>query len=305
VLNRLFHSALTAGGRVREETGVGEKGVSIPSVAVELARHRLGDLADRRVLIVGAGETAELVARALVARGIDIVFVANRHYDRAIGLAQRFNGSAVRFEELPLEMERADVVVSATNSPHHVVERDGLEAVMLERIGRPLLLIDIAVPRDIEPECRELPTVTVYDIDDVQQIVERNAGSREAEARGAEPIIAAELDRFERWLASLEVVPTIASLRERADEIVGRVLAENDGRWESLGEADRERLAAMAKAIASRLLHEPTLRMKRSAGSDEAYLYVSALRELFGLDPETEPETDSRGNVTELRRKPG
>ncbi len=111
VLNRLFHSALSAGGRVREETGVGEKGVSIPSVAVELARRRLGDLADRRVLIVGAGETAELIARALVARDIDTVFVANRHYDRAIGLAQRFDGSAVRFEELPLEMERADVVV--------------------------------------------------------------------------------------------------------------------------------------------------------------------------------------------------
>jgi glutamyl-tRNA reductase len=305
VLNRLFHSALAAGGRVREETAVGEKGVSIPSVAVELARRALGDLADRRVLIVGAGETAELVARALVARGIDTVFVANRHYDRAIGLAQRFDGTAVRFEELPLEMERADVVVSATNSPHHVVERDGLETVMLERGGRPLLLIDIAVPRDIEPDCREVPRVTVYDIDDIQQIVERNASGREAEATQAERIIEAELDRFERWLATLEVVPTISALRERGEEIVRRVMAENEPRWENLSEADRERIEAMAKAIASRLLHEPTVRMRRSAGSEDAYLYVSALRQLFGLDPETEPEADSRGNVTELRRKQG
>ncbi len=302
VLNRLFRGALAAGGRVREETGVGEKGVSIPSVAVELARRTLGDLGERRVLVIGAGETAELVAKALVARGVATVFVANRHYDRAIGLAERFDGAAVRFEELPEQLAAADIVVSATNSPHHIVERDGLEQVMTGREGRPLLLVDIAVPRDIEPECREVAGVSLHDIDDVQQIVERNAGSREAEARRAEPILAAELDRFERWLASLEVVPTIAALRGRADEVVRRVLAENDGRWESLGEADRERLAAMSKAIAARLLHEPTLRMKRSTGSDDAYLYVSALRELFGLDGDTEPEESEEGKVTELRR---
>jgi glutamyl-tRNA reductase len=303
ILNRLFRGALAAGGRVREETRIGEKGLSIPSVAVELARRTLGDLAERRVLVVGAGETAELVARALVARGVATVFVANRHYDRAIGLAQRFGGEAVRFEELPAQLEVADIVVTATNSPHHIVERDDLAQVMATREGRPLLLVDIAVPRDIEPACRELAGVSLHDLDDVQQIAERNASGREAEARRAEPILAAELDRFERWHAALEVVPTIGALRERADEVVRRVLAENEGRWESLSEADRERLAMMAKAIASRLLHEPTLRMKRSAGSDEAYLYVSALRELFGLDAETEPEGEGEGTVTELRRR--
>jgi glutamyl-tRNA reductase len=302
ILNRLFRGALTAGGRAREETGVGEKGVSIPSVAVELARRSLGDLADRHVLVVGAGESAELVARALVARGVRTVFVANRHYDRAIGLAQRFNGSAVRFEELPEQLEAADIIVSATNSPHHIIERDDLEQVMEARGGRPLLAIDLAVPRDIEPACREVAGVSLYDIDDVQQIVERNTTGREAEARRAELIIEAELDRFERWLSSLEVVPTIAALRERGDEVVRRVMAENENRWESLSEADRERLEAMTKAVASRLLHEPTLRMRRSAGSDDAYQFVSALRELFGLDVETEPEAESGGNVTELRR---
>ena len=164
---------------------------------------------------------------------------------------------------------------------------------MKAREGRPLLAIDIAVPRDIEPACREIPGVSVHDIDDVQQIVERNTSGREAEARRAELIIEAELDRFERWLASLEVVPTIAALRERGDEVVRRVMAENESRWENLGEADRERMEAMAKAIASRLLHEPTVRMRRSAGNDDAYDYVSALRELFGLDVETEPEADT------------
>jgi len=303
ILNRLFRGALAAGGRVREETRIGEKGLSIPSVAVELARRTLGDLSERRVLVVGAGDTAELVARALVARGVATVFVANRHYDRAIGLAQRFGGEAVRFEELPAQLEVADIVVAATNSPHHIVERDDLAQVMAIREGRPLLLVDIAVPRDIEPACRELAGVSLHDLDDVQQIAERNASGREAEARRAEPILAAEVDRFERWHASLEVMPTIGALRERGDEVVRRVLSENDGRWESVSEADRERLAAMAKAIASRLLHEPTLRMRRSAGDDEAYLYVSALRELFGLDAETEPEAESEGTVTELRRR--
>jgi glutamyl-tRNA reductase len=302
ILNRLFRGALTAGGRARQETGISEKGLSIPSVAVELARRTLGDLGERRVLVIGAGETSELVANALVARGVATVFVANRHYDRAIGLAQRFGGTAVRFDELPEQLAVADIVVSATNSPHHIVERDDIAEVMSGRDGRPLLMVDIAVPRDIEPACREIPGVSLHDIDDVQQIVERNASGREAEAKLAERIIEAELDRFERWLGSLEVVPTISALRGRADEIVRRVLAENDARWESLSEADRERVGTMAKAIASRLLHEPTLQMKRSAGSDDAYLYVSALRELFGLDAETEPEGGAEGNVTELRR---
>jgi glutamyl-tRNA reductase len=303
ILNRLFRGALAAGGRARQETGISEKGVSIPSVAVELARRAIGDLSESRVLMVGAGETAELVARALTARGVSAVFVANRHYDRAIGLAQRFDGTAVRFEELPAQLLEADIVVSATNSPHHIVERDDLAQVMETRGGRPLLAIDIAVPRDIEAACREIPGVTVHDIDDVQQIVERNASGREAESRRAELIIEAELDRFERWLAALEVVPTITALRERGDEVVRRVLAENENRWEGLDEADRARMEAMAKAIASRLLHEPTVRMRRSAGDEEAYAYVSALRELFGLDVETEPEADATSNVTELRRK--
>jgi glutamyl-tRNA reductase len=303
ILNRLFRGALTAGGRARAETAISERGVSIPSVAVEVAQRALGDISQRKVLMIGAGATAELVARALVARGVDTVFVANRHHDRALGLAQRFEGEAIRFESLPEQLTEVDLVVSTTNSPHHIIERDGLATVMAERGGRPLVLIDIAVPRDIEPGCREVAGVSVYDIDDVQQIVERNAGVREAEATRAERIIETELDRFERWLASLEVVPTITALRERGDEVVRRVLAENENRWEGLGEADRARMELMAKAIASRILHEPTRRIRRAAGHDDAYQYVSAMRELFGLDVETEVESeaDAAGKVTELR----
>ncbi len=300
VLNRVFRGALAAGKRARNETAISEKGVSISSVAVELAQRSLGDLSERRVLLVGAGETAELTARALTARGVQTVFIANRRYNRAIGLAERFGGHAVRIEELPSQLEEADIVVASTNSPHHLIERAELEVVMEARQGRPLLMIDLAVPRDIDPGCREVGGVSLHDVDDVQGMVERNASGREAEARSARRIIAAELARFERWLAAQEVVPTVAALRERADSIVEQVLAENDPRWENLSDADRDRLAAMARAIASRLLHEPTLRVKEAADRDDAYLYVSALRELFGLDAGTEPLDGESAEVTSL-----
>ena len=300
VLNRLFRGALAAGKRARAETAISEKGVSIPSVAVELAQRNLGDLAERRVLLVGAGETAELTARALAARGVETVFVANRRHNRAIGLAERFGGRAVRIEELPSQMESADIVVSSTGSPHHLIERTELEVVMEGRAGRPLLLIDLAVPRDIDPGCREVAGVNLHDVDDVQAVVERNASGRQAEARSAKRITEAELTRFERWLAAQEVVPTVAALRERANAIVEQVLAENESRWEELSAADRDRLAAMARAIASRLLHEPTLRIKDVADRDDAYLYVTALRELFGLDSGTEPVEGEGAEVTSL-----
>ncbi len=299
VLNRLFRGALAAGKRARTETAVGEKGMSIPSVAVELATRNLSDLASRRVLLVGAGETSELTARALAARGAEAVFVANRRRNRAIALAERFGGAAVRIEELPLQLEQADIVVSATDSPHHLIEGAELEVVMENR-DAPLLLIDLAVPRDIDPATRDIDGVTLYDVDDVQAIVERNTSGREAEGRRAQKILDSELGRFEAWLGSQEVVPTVAALRERADSIVERVLSENESRWESLSDADRERVQKLARAIASRLLHEPTLRIKDLAERDDSYLYVSALRELFGLDAGTEPEGGRGAEVTSL-----
>src|SRR5437762_2780216 len=156
ILNRLFRGALAAGKRARSQTGITERGVSVPSVAVELAQRTLGDLSSRLVLVVGAGETAELTARALAARGVEPAFIANRRYDRAIGLAQRFGGRAIRFEELPDQMVNADIVVASTGSPHHVIEREELTQVMRARRGRPVLLIDLAVPRDIHPDCRDV-----------------------------------------------------------------------------------------------------------------------------------------------------
>jgi glutamyl-tRNA reductase len=301
ILNRLFRGALAAGKRARSETGITKRGVSVPSVAVELAQRTLGDLSSRRVLVVGAGETAELTARALAARGVEPAFIANRRYDRAIGLAQRFGGRAIRFEELPEQMARADIIVASTSSPHHVIERDELAQVMAARGGPQLLLIDLAVPRDVHPDCRDLEGVGLFDMDDLQTLVERNASGREAEGRRAESILRSDLISFERWIASQNVVPTIAALRARADQITASVLAENEGRFTSLNEADRERVRAMARAIASRLLHEPTLRLKRSSGEEDAYVYVNALRELFGLDAGSAPARGADAEVRPLR----
>jgi glutamyl-tRNA reductase len=307
-MNRLFREALAAGKRVRTETSVGEASVSVSSVAVQLAQETLGDLTGRRVVVIGAGETGELTARALTERGVHSIFVANRHYDRAIGLAQRFGGEAVRFEALPAELERADIVLSSTASPHSIVERDELAAVMAAREGRPLLLIDIAVPRDIDPAVATLDGVFLRDIDDLQRVVERKRSGHHAEARRAEALLEHELERFQRWLKSLEVVPTISALHERGEAIARQVLAENSARWESLGDKDRERLALVAGAIVKRLLSDPTLRLKARGDEQQTYVYVQALRELFGLDEEVrsafERRADDRPPVEDARVTP-
>jgi glutamyl-tRNA reductase len=308
VSNRLFRDALGAGKRVRTETAIGRSHVSVSSVAVDLARGVLGELASRRVLIVGAGENGELTASALNRAGAHTVFVANRRYDRAIGLAQRFGGTAARFDDLPAQLVEADIVVSCTSSPHQIVGREEMAVVAEQRRGRPLLMIDIAVPRDIDPLVRELSGLTLYDMDDLQRESARNASGREAEATRAWTVVDDEARRFAQWLASLDVVPTIAALHERADEIVSQVLSENERRWVSLSDEDRERVEALARAVASRLLHEPTLRLKGSVG-DGSYAYLQALRELFGIEAAgSGAEEASAAEVTSLdsrRRRRG
>lgn len=302
LLNRLFRGAIAAGGKVRHETSISEKGVSVASVAVAEARRILGNLSNRRALVVGAGTTSELVAKALTSSGTESVFIANRHFDRARELARRFDGGAARIADLPEHLADPDIVVSATNSPHHLLDRELLEPVMESRNDRPLLLIDLAVPRDIDPGVRELAGITSLDIDDLQVVIERNAASRAAEAHKAERIIDAELELFDQWVDSLEVLPAIVALRERADEIVRRVLAENEDRWMNLDADDRERVEAVARAVARRMLHEPTLKLKEMAGTDAAYEAVNTVRELFGLDVNTDPGGGTEATVTPIRR---
>jgi glutamyl-tRNA reductase len=268
-----------------------------------MAERALGDLADRRAAIVGTGETATLVARALSGRGTRMVFIANRHFDKAADLARRFGGEAARPDELGGRLDEADLVVCATNSPHHVIEAEDLGRRGGGRSERQLMIIDLAVPRDVAPECRDLQGLILRDVDDVQRMVEQNTGGRHAEARQAELIIDAELTRFETWLASLEVLPTVASLRDFASGVVDRVLAENSSRWQDLNGEDRARVEAMAHTIASRMLHAPTMRLREVAGSDRAYESVNMLRELFSLDVETVAEAAEDATVTPILRR--
>ncbi len=280
--NRLWTAALSTGKRVRAETAIGASRVSVPSVAVDLAREALGDLHARHVVILGAGETSELTARALADQGAGTVFVANRHADRARGIAERFGGSVVGLDGLPEQLAQADIVVSSTSSPHPIVGREELELVLGLRDGRPLLLIDIAVPRDVESGCGELEGVTLYDIDDLQAVVARNLSTRAGEVPRAEAIVEEEIHRFAGWLGQLEALPTIAALREHGDAIVEQVLSENDGRWESASARDLVRVEALARSIANRILHEPTLRL-RSLSEARGHASLRLVRELFGL----------------------
>jgi glutamyl-tRNA reductase len=280
--NRLFAAALTTGKRVRTETEIGSSRVSVPSVAVDLALSVLGGLAERHVVILGAGETSELTARALAEQGAGTIFVANRHADRALSLAQRFGGSVVGLDGLPDQLLRADIVLSSTSSPHPIVGREELELVMAERRGRPLLLIDIAVPRDIDSGCGDLEGVSLYDIDDLQAVVARNLDTRASEIPRAQEIVEEEIQRFARWLGQLDTLPTVSALREHGNALVEQVLRENEGRWESASPRDLARVEAVAKAVMSRLLHEPTIRL-RSLSEARGHASLELVRELFGL----------------------
>jgi glutamyl-tRNA reductase len=304
--NRLFAAALTTGKRVRSETQIGASRVSIPSVAVDLATSLLGALEQRHAMILGAGETSELTARALAEQGAGTIFVANRHADRARSLAERFGGSVVGLDGLPEQLVRADIVLSSTSSPHPIVGREELELVMAKRDGRPLLLIDIAVPRDIDPGCAELDGVTLYDIDDLQAVVARNLNSRADEIPRANELVEEEIHRFARWLGQLDALPVVSALREHTNALVEQVLAENDGRWESASPRDRARIEAIARAVASRLLHEPTIRLRGLSG-ERGHASLELIRELFGLQepPAEEASSPVLAEVHELDRRRG
>ncbi len=301
--NRLFAAALTTGKRVRSETEIGSSRVSVPSVAVDLARSVLGELERRHVVILGAGETSELTARALSEQGAGTIFVANRHADRALSLAQRFGGAVVGLERLPDQLTQADIVLSSTSSPHPIVGCEELEMVMAERGGRPLLLIDIAVPRDIDPDCAELEGVSLYDIDDLQAVVARNLSTRELQTPRALEIIDEEIRRFARWLGQLDALPTVSALRAHGDELVEQVLAENAGRWESASPRDVARVEAIARAVMSRLLHEPTIRL-RSLSEERGHASLEVVRELFGLREDPPAEEQPSAELAEVHDLP-
>ncbi|HEX8976566.1 MAG TPA: glutamyl-tRNA reductase [Solirubrobacteraceae bacterium] len=324
--NRMFRAALATGKRVRTETAIGERQLSLPGVAVALIRERLAELGPsrsaraaaragdgsgrsgldgREVVIVGTGETSELTARALVENGGHPVFVANRRRERALDLARRYGGHSLHLDQLPDALLEHDIVVAATASPHLLLEVREVAEVMERRANRPMLLIDLAVPRDIDAACAEVQGVTLADIDDLQAVADRNRRVRQTEARKAEGIIEEEIQQFATWLGSLEVLPTLAALRAHAADIAELVVTENAGKWESASPRDMERVEAVARSVVNRLLHEPTVRMKEMR-DDRVHARMALVRELFGLSTEEGSATSTAptGPVAEVRELP-
>lgn len=284
ILNTLLMNALTLGKRVRTETCIDRQAVSVSSAAVELARQKLGTLEDKTVLIIGAGDTSELAARHLVSNGISGVIVANRTFDRAQRLADEFGGKAIRLDDFDAYLDTADIVISCTASPKYIIEKNDI-ALRVSQRTKPLLFIDIAVPRDIDPAVAELEHVFLHDIDDMQNVVAQNLEGRKKEAVKARRIVEEELENFFFWLDSLLVVPTIVKLRAQAEEIKKKEVDKALRRIEHVTPREKKIIEQLAHSIVSQWLHKPMYRLRYLAGTHEDRIecYMRALDDLFEL----------------------
>lgn len=286
VLSALFRQALVTGKRARTETGIGRNAASIGSAAVEMARQHFGDLSSARVLLVGAGKMGELAAKSLVDSGAAEIAVVGRSPERAQRLAVRC-GSITTLTQLEDGLHTCDIVITGTSAPHPVILKQMVERTMKARRGRPLLIVDIAVPRDVDPEVAGVPGVRLLNIDDLEQTVEANVQERLAETAGVERIIEDGLAQFGEWMDVLRVVPTITALVRRADEIRDSELARTSGILERLPEQDRERIEALTLAIQKKLLHRSIMALRSSAAGGDGVEASRIVSDLFGLDQPT------------------
>jgi len=284
ILNRLLHKAFSVAKQVRTETRIGRSAVSISYAAVELAKKIFNDLTGKVVLLIGAGEMAELAAEHLLNNSVDRIIVANRTLERAMALAKRFRGTSVPLDEVAEELNRADIIISSTGSPDPILTADEVKRRMRGRRNRPLFFIDIAVPRDIDPEVNRIENVYLYNIDDLQGIVDLNRAERLREAGRAEHIITAEALKFESWLRTLEVVPTIVSLREKAEQIRQGELKKTFGHLDPLQDDLAKSLEVVTQSIVNKVLHDPILFLKRTSGKARKDLYLDTARKMFNLD---------------------
>jgi glutamyl-tRNA reductase len=283
VLTALRNRSLAAAKRTRTETAIGRNAVSVSHVAVELARKIFGDLRDRPVLLVGAGKMSELAARQMVRGGARATVLGGRTLEKAEQLAAVLGGQAVPFEALRSAMADVDVVISGTAAPGLVVTHDDVEAAQAARRYRPLFLIDIAVPRDVEPEAGKVKSVFLYDIDDLRSVAEANLRERRKEAASAESILDEEITAFLEWRRSLDVVPLLVELRNRADEIRRAEVDKARRRLGPLTPEQEEALDAVTSGIVNKLLHSPTVELKKMANSRDHDDHVGLIRKLFGL----------------------
>lgn len=283
LLNKLLHKSFSVAKRVRSETGIGSSAVSISYAAVQLAKKIFGNLKEKKVMLIGAGEMAELAAEHLVGQGVSNVVVANRTLSRAVDLAKRFSGKAVSLKEIGEELEHADIIISSTGASGIVLAKDDVKLIMRKRRNRPLFFIDIAVPRDLDPKLIELENVFLYDIDDLTNVVEMNKSEREREAIKAQRIVDEETLKFQRWRDGLTITPTIRAMREKVESICMEELERTCGRMPGIGEYERKLLDKMAKSIASKILYDPLQYLKNDDCERSNHKKIYNLRNIFKL----------------------
>lgn len=283
ILNKLLHHAFRVAKRVRTETSIANNAVSVSYAAVELAKKIFGSLEGKRVLLVGAGEMAELAARHLMDGGVGRMLFTNRTYEHAVRLANDFDGLPIEIEFLGEKLEEVDIVISSTGSPEYVISADTVEAALHRRKNRLLFLIDVAVPRDIDPAAEQIDNVYLYNVDDLQGVVDRNTQSRLREAHKAQAIIDEEVAKFSGWHATLDVVPTIVDLKGKAEQIVRGELGKSHSWMKNLGEAERENIEILVNSVVNKILHDPIVGLKRESRNGGADPYVAAIKRLFRL----------------------
>jgi len=286
ILNRIMHRAFHAAKRVRTETGVCEAAVSISYAAVELAKKIFHVLSDKKVLLIGVGEMAELAARHLLTQGVSTMAVTNRTFERAVQVADLFGALPVSFEEITSQLEEVDIVVSSTGSHEFVITSKQVKGCLRKRRNRPLFFIDIAVPRDVQPEVNELDNVYVYDIDDLKGVIQLNMEQRQQEAIKAERIVQEEVVKFEKWLMSLSAVPTIVSLREKAEAIILAEMKKSSPALTSLNSEQKGAIELLTRSIAEKMLGDPISFLKKKADRPSFNSYIDMTRKLFNLDKE-------------------
>lgn len=297
ILNRFLHKAFSVAKRVRTETAIASNAVSVSFAAVELARKIFDTLENKTVMLVGAGEMCELAAKHFVNQGVSKVLVTNRTFSRAEKLAAEFDGTAVNFENFREQLHRVDILLSSTGAPDYVLSAKKLKEVAKMRRYKPMFLIDIAVPRDIDPAANRLDSIYLYDVDDLQGVVQANLKERHKEAEKAELIIRDEVAQFQAWLGTLEVKPTIVALRRQIEEIRKAELEKTLAACADLDKKERKAIEAMTAAIVNKVLHHPTQTLKQASGNGNGNLYVDAIRTLFDLPAfdVNQPESDRDG----------
>jgi glutamyl-tRNA reductase len=293
-LDQLLTRAFAVAKRVRTETAVGSSSVSVASVAVELAEKIFGNLQGKAVYLVGAGKMSELAARHLLAHGAASIFVANRTYDRAIRMAQKFNGQAVEFDRLYDTCDRADIIITSTGAPHFIFRREHGEKFLARRRNRPMFFIDIAVPRDVDPELNKVDGLFVYDIDDLQQAVTSHVADRKKEAEKAEAIVSGEVTKFQARLATLDVVPTIVSLQDHLETIRQAEIDRVRGRLGTLTSDQEVAVEALTRGIINKIMHTPISTLKTAARDPESTTVVDLVRRLFNLQDKTIQDKDKQ-----------